>query len=463
MVSADSLNFDVLQIIFVYLSVPDLASVSQVNRSFLAGALPSLYRSLGFYLNQAKGYPRIMTPFAVVSARPDLAAHVQSIDIRVIPNVRVKQRTSPDPRFFRDCISALEASDSLTSFTCTVGSALPRLLPFIQSKPRLRTLRIEAGLTREQSEHLCQIRGLHSLALENASSAVMDALPKWAGSLKSTMEHLTIHMSPYLNRTVLQSTVQHLPRLRSFYVVGCLGATHIDTLAVIEHAPFLESLALTVWGTDFASDLPRTCLTTLKHLAVELVPCRLLSDAERMVLPVSLISFLLSLTRSTRLASLALRLSGQQQFPTSLVNKIMEMHGPHLRAVRFMGFMVSLRGLESLMGCDRLEKLAISIPTDDIVSLPSFYSFASVLAASTSLHTLIDVVNHGTYGKRTSLTTDRVKLLLEEVHSLTRVVSENRLWSSRSTPSGSETRLELMKSSRGTGFWFTPPPESGTL
>jgi len=81
----------------------------------------------------------------------------------------------------------------------------------------------------------------------------------------------------------------------------------------------------------------------------------------------------------------------------------------------------------------------------------------------TFLHTLIDVVNHGTYGKRTPLTTDRVRPLLEAVPSLTRVVSENRLWTSRLTPSGPETRLELMKSSRGTGFWFTPPSESSSL
>src|ERR1700761_5900882 len=59
MVTAESLNFDVLQIIFAHLSVSDLASVSQVNRSFLAGALPRLYRSLGFYFNQAKRYPRV--------------------------------------------------------------------------------------------------------------------------------------------------------------------------------------------------------------------------------------------------------------------------------------------------------------------------------------------------------------------------------------------------------------------
>ena len=37
-----------------------------------------------------------------------------------------------------------------------------------------------------------------------------------------------------------------------------------------------------------------------------------------------------------------------------------------------MGFAPNLRGLKSLMRCGRLEKLAISIPTDEIVSFPSF-------------------------------------------------------------------------------------------
>lgn len=63
MVTAESLNFDVLQIIFSYLSPPDLASVSQVCQSFLVGALPKLYRSLGFYHNQAKRYPRVCLPY----------------------------------------------------------------------------------------------------------------------------------------------------------------------------------------------------------------------------------------------------------------------------------------------------------------------------------------------------------------------------------------------------------------
>ena len=37
------------------------------------------------------------------------------------------------------------------------------------------------------------------------------------------------------------------------------------------------------------------------------------------------------------------------------------------------------------MGCDRLEKLAISIPTDDIVSLPSFVEIIQKLDTRTTV------------------------------------------------------------------------------
>jgi len=59
------------------------------------------------------------------------------------------------------------------------------------------------------------------------------------------------------------------------------------------------------------------------------------------------------------------------------------------------------------------------------------YTFASALAGTATLHTLVDVVEHGAHGKQTSLTTDRVRVLLEDVPSLARVVSENRLWTVR--------------------------------
>lgn len=59
MVSADNLNLDCLEIIFAYLYGNDLVSVSLVSRSFLAGVIPRLYRSLVFTLNQAKRYPAV--------------------------------------------------------------------------------------------------------------------------------------------------------------------------------------------------------------------------------------------------------------------------------------------------------------------------------------------------------------------------------------------------------------------
>jgi len=365
----------------------------------------------------------------------------------------VKQLSLPDPRFLRDCISALQVAEFLASFTCTIASALPPLLPFVQSKSRLHTLRIEARLTEEQTKLLCELRELHSVTLENASSAVMDALPKWAESLRSTLEHLTIHTSPHLNRIVLQRTIQRLPKLQGLHIIGCLGVSHIDILSVTEHTPVLESLALTVMEPDFTCNLPRTSLTALKHLAVELVASRLSTDAGNTTVPTSLITSLLSLTRFTHLSSLALRLTDQQPFPAALIEDIVEMHGTHLRSMRLMGFTLGSQDLESLMECEGLEKLAVSVPAEDI------YTFASSLAGTTSLHTLIDVVDHGAHGKQMFLTTDRVRVLLEDVPSLARVISENRLWTSRPTPYGPETRLERMKGSRGTGFWFTPPPE----
>jgi hypothetical protein len=55
--------------------------------------------------------------------------------------------------------------------------------------------------------------------------------------------------SPYLNRTVLQRTLEHLPKLRGLHIIGCLRVTHVDVLSVTEHTPLLQSLAFTVMET----------------------------------------------------------------------------------------------------------------------------------------------------------------------------------------------------------------------
>lgn len=59
MVSADSLNLDVLELIFAYLSGKDLSAVALVSNSFLAGVIPRLYRTLSFRYHDAKKYPKV--------------------------------------------------------------------------------------------------------------------------------------------------------------------------------------------------------------------------------------------------------------------------------------------------------------------------------------------------------------------------------------------------------------------
>lgn len=59
MVSADNLNLDCLELVFAHLSGNDLFSVSLVSKSFLAGIVPFLYRTLAYHLGNAKRYPAV--------------------------------------------------------------------------------------------------------------------------------------------------------------------------------------------------------------------------------------------------------------------------------------------------------------------------------------------------------------------------------------------------------------------
>ncbi|KAF8494676.1 hypothetical protein F5888DRAFT_639799 [Russula emetica] len=102
MVTAESLNFNVLQITFSHLSPPDLASVSQVSQvcqSFLAGALPRLYRLLGLSHNQSQ---KIVTPLSLSRHwhTQTWPAHVQNIGRPRC--LRDSYPTSSTPRYTRD-------------------------------------------------------------------------------------------------------------------------------------------------------------------------------------------------------------------------------------------------------------------------------------------------------------------------------------------------------------------------
>jgi F-box-like len=63
MVSADNVNYDVLAFIFAFLRSNDLVSAALVSKSFKAGAIPRLYRSVHFRLDQMKRWPRVSASY----------------------------------------------------------------------------------------------------------------------------------------------------------------------------------------------------------------------------------------------------------------------------------------------------------------------------------------------------------------------------------------------------------------
>ena len=199
MVSADNLHYDVLTLIFGYLPLPDLASVSAVSRSFQSSAEPWLYRTLPFTHAQAKRYALAgssdsTSPFTVMLSQPHRASYVRTIDLRVIPNERRRIGVF-DARWMADTRQAVEKAHNITAFTCTIARAVPAFLSPLWDKTRLTYLRINAALSSEAPMGLLRITTLRVLVLEEPTYFVLNALPRWSEKLKNTLLHLTISVS----------------------------------------------------------------------------------------------------------------------------------------------------------------------------------------------------------------------------------------------------------------------------
>jgi hypothetical protein len=120
-----------------------------------------------------------MSPFAVIVAKPGLAVHVREIgpclcitahtmssrtvvitDIFFAPPLKA----FPHPQFIRECIQTLKLCANLWILKCTTN-IVPSLLLSMQHKPRLRVLRANANLTRDQALILTTLTGLRVLTV----------------------------------------------------------------------------------------------------------------------------------------------------------------------------------------------------------------------------------------------------------------------------------------------------------
>jgi len=447
MVTADNLNLDCLELIFAHLHGNDLVSVSLVSRSFLAGVIPRLYRTLSFKLNQAKRYPKILSPFASVLAHPGLASHVRRIDIRTIPSVKML----PLPAFLRDCAQTIAICQNLVSFTCT-PNVLPSFLLDLQDKESLQHLRVNASLTHDQAEMLLKIRCLKSITLDTGTPYVVDLLPRWTAALKSTLTTLTLYSMHDLNEVILGSVLEELPTLTGLHVIGCSKIDHNAILRRTMHTPRLESLSFTSWASESVRAPPAYVhpLRHLKHLAID----------THYVLPPdssvpSLWTTMITLIRSwsSPLTSITLKLSDKITVDNSFIQELLDAHDASLTHIAMFNCGLTLESVRSICTrCTDLERIAVGIPVKDI------YSFAEALSRSKTIQTLSDVGGgHTKHGQKPIVSRADVEAIMKLVPSLRRIIAENRLWTAQRT-SGTLKHVQLeRKRSPQSPHWFMPP------
>ncbi|KAG6826656.1 hypothetical protein H0H92_014947 [Tricholoma furcatifolium] len=444
----DSLNLDVVELICAHLNNNDLAAVSLVSKSFFAGAVPTLYRTLAFRIHHAKRYPNVSTSFSAILAHPSLAVHVRNIDIRVMPIINNK----PHPDFIHDFARALELCNNLDSFVYTPPSAnTSAIMPMLQGKAHLKHIRMSARLSTTQAAMLPKLRHVERLELDGASWEVLDVLPKWTESIHMSLTSLTLSMSMDVNFLVLEMTLKQLPRLRGLHLL-CPTIDHIEVLRLAMHTPLLESLAFTVTETGQPYDfpLPTPTLAHLQHLALNVHAAGLTAGSST---PTTILSVLLAIkTGFSCLRSATLKIPElTSESANTVVMKLLEHHAKTIHRLTFVSAVLEIRTIGRICKrCKELEVLAMPLPMKDI------YSFAGALTSSLSLHTLIDGDGHVSHGTRPTLNQKSVAVLMQRVPSLNRIVDNKRLWTGRRDARG-RVKVTLERQPVESVQWFMPP------
>ncbi|KAF9011794.1 hypothetical protein BDQ17DRAFT_1232939 [Cyathus striatus] len=421
MVSADNLNLDVLELIFAHLPRGDLPFVALVSRSFLSAIIPRLYETISYRIKQRKAYAgKTMSPFAVLTSRPQYAVHVRTIEIHSVPMTNQQLNSE----FIRKCGQSLILCKNMQAFLCIVPNIVQYFLPYLAEKSNLKTLRAHASLTTDQASFLLQLTGLKSLNLEFASWNVVDIIPKWIESLQSTLTSITLHMISELNEQILESALLQLPGLKALHVVGCPKIDYSVVLRLVTNAPLLESLSLST--TDKTYPLPSvSLLPNLQHLSID-VRTVVMSAPSSSVLA-SILTFFQS--SCCPLATFSIRLPEKKvTLGLPFIQQLLSAYAYTLRRISFLECSLTVESVEEICKkCVQLERLDITIPVKEL------NKFSLALSPSKSLRTLNDVDHHATHDPRPSLNHEKVRLIMDNVPSLKTIVSDGRIWTVRVT------------------------------
>ncbi|KAI0073599.1 hypothetical protein K474DRAFT_1603087 [Panus rudis PR-1116 ss-1] len=424
---AHKLNADCMALIFPYLSGNDLVSISLVNRSFLAGVVPTLYRTLVFTSKHASQYKKMMSAFATVLNHPHLAVHVRHIvnlDIRAAPQADQKISGGVHSDFLRESTTTLPLCVNLVSFTCT-PSIFPYYLPLLEERGHLESLRTRADLDATQAEQLTSIKGLRDICLDSATWNVIHVFPQWAKSIASTLRSLTFYNLQELNMAVLEPVIKQLPDLTGLHIIQCMEIDHSMVLQLAKYASNLRSLAFTCWTPPILEAEPPTLayLVHLNHLAVQILPSSYFTLEPHVPLfksaaPLSSISLLI------------VNKQGRLEEDLS-IKDIIRPHASTLTHL-MLNRPIDMSDLKKIASrCKSLYRLTTVIPRDNVSA------FARALYRSQSLQIVQDLGDlsspSGTRANKTkkidpNLSKANVQTILDKATSVSKVITPDRVW-----------------------------------
>ncbi|KAG8739313.1 hypothetical protein FRC10_005797 [Ceratobasidium sp. 414] len=410
MARIESLPFDVVHTVLAHVGASDLPAVALVCQLFCAAAVPRIYAHVRYTPHLAKQHGQIVSPLDLLAARPELLAHLKSLDIRALP----LYKGAPHPQFTRACLHVVARAPFLASFAWSSSSAGPSLLPAFLSllagqpalvgptqagpviRPPLARLAItDDCLSPSDAQLIPRLGPVENIALHKPSPATIQALVDWfAPSSDSDLSNTRVHtlslshahaLRPDLLARILNRTLG----LRSLSITDSAHVTHYALFRLLVDTQLaLESLSFTLstdWGDATFPPIP-----TLRHVSITLnppdepAPDRY-TDAPTDPLTQRLFRKMLTALPQATLHSMTIRLSSHRSLTDKIVKLLITQHGPTLRRLNLFKLTLSAAAVGAVLRrLPSLEQLSVELPLDQLDTL------IDALAYATHLHTLID-------------------------------------------------------------------------
>ncbi|KIJ64685.1 hypothetical protein HYDPIDRAFT_153403 [Hydnomerulius pinastri MD-312] len=356
------LPLELLPAIFDFVVKPQhISALCLVNKTFNHFATPLLYRRVFIFAWYKEAKSKVALLFRTLSESPQLARHVQRLEIRDFPKAL---SASGHLDLLQLCIKGIKNCVNLRSCTWTRdGSLHSAVLESLRDCPQLRELEINGNSSGYNPIMLTQFTHLSKLSLIMPSAQVLDIFPSWISMTGATLRSLTIicKASTLVTDVFLAHLAPNLEELEYLYIIGCPKVTH-GGIGAVASANKNGLLGISLEGLSQAFDMSEfkaICLrkkafrrlraiTLTVHVHIPLD--RWTHDVEELLSPAPLEVFSIYSTTTS------IRTPISDDFWKSIITK----HGPRLKRFSIHRMQISLAALQIICSqCPLLEQLFV--------------------------------------------------------------------------------------------------------